>query len=102
LQISIGSGYTQFNDVIGASATIAGGIGASNLTLGSTGQDSITGGAGAIAITSTQAVGALTSNSSNAVGGTHTLTFTNGQTIIINDAGSNITIHFAGGGATTV
>jgi hypothetical protein len=102
LQVSLGSGNAQFNDLTGASATIAGAAGASSLTLGSTGQLSITGGVGAMSITSAQSLGALTSNSSTAVGGTHTLTFGNGQTIVINDASSDVTIHFTGGGATTV
>ena len=44
----------------------------------------------------------LISNSSTAVGGLHTLTFSDGQVITVNDVNSNITIHFADGGVTPV
>jgi hypothetical protein len=69
--------------------------------LGTKGDDSILSGSGAINIQSQQSA-ANVSNSSTAVGGLHTLTFTDGQTIVINDINSNVTIHFAGGGTTTV
>jgi hypothetical protein len=89
-------------DVSVANATIVGGSGGANVVLGATGDDSILSGSGAISIVSSQNSTNLVSNSSTAAGGLHTLTFSDGQTIIVNDASSNITIHFADGGTTVV
>jgi Ca2+-binding RTX toxin-like protein len=107
-----GSGALKFLDTLtsgtdtqaGASATITGGLGTSRVFLGDTGDDSVTSGLGAMRILSSQSADDLISNSSTAAGGTHTLQFKNGQTIVVNDVNSNITIHFtgAGGGGTPV
>jgi Ca2+-binding RTX toxin-like protein len=110
LQVTFGSGSTRFVDRFasgmdtqaGASATIAAGAGASRVILGDTGTDSITSGFGAMSILSTQTAGNLVSNSSTSPGGAHTLTFQDGQTIVVGDFNSNITIHFQGGGTTTL
>ena len=95
----------------GASLTLAGGLGAERVLLGSLGvdtasnntiKDSITGGSGAMSIVSYQSAGSLVSNSSSVAGGTHTLTFHNGQVIVVNDANNNITLNFNGGGSAVV
>ncbi len=97
-----GSGFDYMFDRPGIGSTIAGGAGGERVVLGHTGDDSILSGSGAMSILSLNTVGELVSNSSTAVGGLHTLTFSDGQVITINDANSNITIHFQGGGTTTV
>jgi hypothetical protein len=101
LDVSLGSGFTTYRDNGGSTASITGGSGAAYVKLAATGNDSITGGTGAINISSENtAVGLMTSTSGN----THVLTFANGQVLTINDANSDITIHFtgAGGGSTPV
>ena len=102
LLVNIGSGNARIVDEFGAKASIVGGAGTANVVLGFKGDDTIVGGTGSIDITSLHSAGELVSNSSTAVGGLHTLTFSDGQTITINDVNSNITIHFAGGGTTAV
>jgi len=97
-----GAGFDYMFDRPGIGATMVGGSGGEHVVLGHTGDDSILGGSGAMTIASLNTVADLVSNSSTAVGGLHTLTFTTGQVVTINDANSNITIHFQGGGTTTV
>jgi len=99
-----GTGAFRIVDTFGGNTTISGGAGGGNVVLGATANshESILSGAGAININSQETLADLKSNSSTAVGGLHTLTFNDGQTIIINDVNSNVTIHFAGGGTTTV
>ena len=100
--ITGGTGKFLISDTTGANETLSGGSGGGAIALGQTGYDSILSGSGAINITSQETAANLTSNSSTAVGGLHTLTFSDGQTIVINDINSNVTIHFAGGGTTPV
>ena len=80
--------------------TLQGAAGGDRVVLGVTGDNSITSGAGAMSIASLHSSSDLVSNSSTAVGGLHTLTFSDGQVITINDVNSNVTIHFQGGGTT--
>jgi Ca2+-binding RTX toxin-like protein len=98
--VSGGSGVFRIVDETTSSSTVTGGSGGGNLVLGGHGTDSVLGGSGAMTIHSLQGLGNLVSNSSTATGGLHTLTFADGQVVTINDANSNITIHFAGGGTT--
>jgi Ca2+-binding RTX toxin-like protein len=100
LNVSLGSGTATFRDETGAASTVTGGTGKSRVVLGTGNADTINSGTGAMTIVSGQSSVNLVSNSSTAVGGAHTLTFNNGQVIQINDANSNIVIHFSGGGTT--
>jgi Ca2+-binding RTX toxin-like protein len=102
LNVSIGSGTALYRDLTGANSTVTGGTGAAKVVLGTTGSDTINSGTGNITIVSSQSSLSLTSNTSTAVGGAHTLTFNNGQVIQVNDANSNVVIHFSGGGSTPV
>ena len=52
-------------------------------------------------INTSQTFDHLVSNSSTTPGGSHTLTFYNGQVLVINDVNSNVTINFNGGGGST-
>jgi Ca2+-binding RTX toxin-like protein len=97
-----GSGFDYMFDRTGVASTMIGGAGGERVVLGHTGDDSILSGSGAMSILSLNTAAELVSNSSTAVGGLHTLTFSDGQVVTINDANSNITIHFQGGGTTTV
>jgi hypothetical protein len=99
LDVSLGSGFTTFRDNGGATATITGGSGAAHVKLDATGNDSVTSGTGAINILSENTTVGLTTSTS---GNTHVLTFANGQVLTINDANSDITIHFTGGGSIPV
>jgi Ca2+-binding RTX toxin-like protein len=101
LNVSIGSGFSLYRDVTGANSTVTGSTGTARVVLGTTGSDTINSGTGNITINSSQSSLNLTSNSSTAVGGAHTLTFNNGQVIQVNDANSNVVIHFLTGGGTT-
>jgi Ca2+-binding RTX toxin-like protein len=102
LNVSIGSGAATYRDLTGANSTVTGGTGTARVVLGITGNDTINSGTGNITIVSSQSSLSLTSNSSTAVGGAHTLTFNNGQVIQVNDVNSNVVIHFSGGGTTPV
>jgi Ca2+-binding RTX toxin-like protein len=97
------SGNVPGSGLTSGDLTLFGGTGQARVVLG-TGAvtDSIMGGAGATTVVSLESSVNLTSNSNTAVGGLHTLQFSDGQTIVINDANSNITIHFADGGTTNV
>jgi Ca2+-binding RTX toxin-like protein len=100
LDVSLGSGTATFKNETGAASTVTGGTGTARLVIGTSSADTINSGTGAMTIVSGQSSLSLVSNSSTAIGGSHTLTFNNGQVIQVNDANSNIVIHFSGGGTT--
>ncbi len=101
----VNSGNVPGNGLTSGDLTLFGGSGQARVVLG-TGAvtDSIQGGSGAMTIASLENSTSLIagSDSNTAVGGLHTLKFSDGQTIVINDSNSNITIHFADNGTHTV